>query len=93
MLVSKKYENKCKFLQSETLISHSILFIEQVETMATGIFHRSFCAAYNLMTTLTGRALNHEIIQDEAFTAIIKMFGSHLQFEIMQTVQRETKCL
>ena len=33
----KKYENKCKFLQSETLISHSILFLEQVEIMATDI--------------------------------------------------------
>ena len=73
------------------MISHSILFLEQVEIMATGIFHRSFCAAYNLMMTLTGRAFNHESIQDEAFTAIIKMFGSHLQVEIMQTVQ--TKCL
>ena len=31
----KKYEKKCKFLQSETLISHSILLIEQVEIMAT----------------------------------------------------------
>ena len=31
----KKYENECKFLQSKTLISHSILFLEQVEIMAT----------------------------------------------------------
>ena len=29
------YENKCKFLQSETLKSHSILFLKQVEIMAT----------------------------------------------------------
>ena len=32
----KKYENKCKFLLSETLISHSILVLEQVENIATG---------------------------------------------------------
>ena len=32
----KKYEKKCKFLQSETLRSYSILFSEQVEIMATG---------------------------------------------------------
>ena len=32
----KKYENKCKFLQSESLISYSILVLEQVEIMATG---------------------------------------------------------
>ena len=38
---------------------------------------------------LTGRVLNNENIQDEAFTftAIIKMFGSHLQVGIVQTVQ------
>ena len=32
----KKYEFECKFLQSETLISHSILFLEQLKLMATG---------------------------------------------------------
>ena len=31
----KKYENKSKFLQRENLISYSILFLEQVEIMAT----------------------------------------------------------
>ena len=65
--------------------------------MATGtltpIFHRSFCAAYNLMMMLTCRVLNNENIQDEAFTAIITMFGSHLQVGIVQTVQRVTQCL
>ena len=42
---------------------------------------------------LTCRVLNNENIQDEAFTAIIKMFGSHLQVGIVQTVQRVTQCL
>ena len=65
----KKYENKCKFLQSETLISHSILFLEQDEIMATGtltpIFYCSFCAAYNWTMQLTCRVLNNENIQDD----------------------------
>ena len=92
----KKYENKCKFLQSETLISDSILFLEQVEIVATSLntyFYRSFCAAFNLKMMLTCRVLNNENIQDEAFTAIIKMFGIHLQVGIEQTVQRVTQCL
>ena len=65
--------------------------------MATGtetpIFYRSFCAAYNLMMMLACRVLNNENIQDEDFTAIIKMFGSHLQVGFVQTVQRVTHCL
>ena len=32
----KKFENKCKFLQCESLISYSILVLEQVEIMTTG---------------------------------------------------------
>ena len=32
----EKYENKCNILPSETVISHSKLFLEQVEIMATG---------------------------------------------------------
>ena len=42
---------------------------------------------------LTFRVLNNENSQDEAFTAIIKMFGSHLQVGIVQTGQRVTQCL
>ena len=40
------------------------------------------------MMVLTGRVLNNENIQDEAFTftAIIKMFGSRLQVGIVQSV-------
>ena len=41
----------------------------------------------------TCRDLNNENIQDEAFTSIIKMFESHLQFGIVQSVQRVTQCL
>ena len=37
----------------------------------------------------TCRILNN----DEAFTAITKMFGGHLQVGIVQTVQRVTQCL
>ena len=45
------------------------------------------------MMMLTSRVLNNENSQDEAFTAIIKMFGSHLQVGIVQTGQRVTQCL
>ena len=31
----KNHENKGRFLQSKALISHSILFLEQIEIMAT----------------------------------------------------------
>ena len=42
---------------------------------------------------LTFRVLNNENSPDEAFTAIIKMFGSHMQVGIVQTGQRVTRCL
>ena len=42
---------------------------------------------------LTSRVLNNENSQDEAFTAIIKNFGSHLQVGIVQTYQIVTQCL
>ena len=60
---------------------------------STPNFDRSFCAAYNLMMMLTCTVLNNENVQYEAFTAIIKVFGSHLQVEIVQTVKRVTQCL
>ena len=79
------------------MVSYSILFLGEVEFMATGtktpIFHHSFCAAYNLMMILTCRVLNSEKIQDEAFTAIIKMIGSYLQVGIVKRVRRVTQCL
>ena len=50
-------------------------------------FSSLILCAYNLVRMLTVRVLNNENSQDEAFTAIIKMFGSHLQVEIVQTTK------
>ena len=93
----KKYKNKCKSLRSETLISHSILFLEQVKIIAAGTqtpsFHCTFYAAYNLMIMLKCRVVNNENITNEASTAIIKIIWIHWQVGIIQTVQRVTQCL
>ena len=93
----KNYENKCKFIQSETLISHFILFLEQVEIMATAN------TSYPCLQALKHPFLIAHFVQlmiwwwcwhaDEAFTAIIKIVGSHLQVGIVQTVQQVTQCL
>ena len=52
------------------------MVLEQVEIMATGtqtpIFHRLFCAAYNLMMMLTSRVLNNEISQDDPLQQLSK---------------------
>ena len=47
---------------------------------STPNFDRSFYAAYNLMMMLTCTVLNNENIQYEAFTAIIKVFGTWESF-------------
>ena len=45
------------------------------------------------MMMLICKVLHNENIQDEAFTAIIKLFGSYMQVGIVQSVQRVTQCL
>mgnify|MGYP001800377796 CR=1 FL=1 len=57
------------------------------------LFPCELCAAYNLIMMLIWRILSSQNIQDEASTVIIKMFWSHLQAGIVQTVQKVIHCL
>ena len=72
----------------DRVILRSILFLEQVEIMATSVLtpfcSRLDCSAYNLVMRFTLIILNNNDLGDEPSTKVIEMLWSYLQVGMMQ---------
>ena len=96
------FRGKCEldtiYASFDTVILHSILFLEQVEIMATSVLtsfcSRLDCSDYNLVMRFTLIILNSNDLRDEPSTKVIEMLWSYLQVGMMQlqTAWKVTQC-